>query len=125
MFRLTTWFLLLGTLLAVLHTVASVLFLYSYYWWFDILMHFLGGLVVMFGLGVFADLGRLPAARMLSAPLAFGVLTVVMIGWEIFEYLVPVTRADAYVLDTVTDIVLGTIGGMVGWLIARRMLRLV
>ena len=122
MFRLTTWFLILGTVLAVLHATALTLYLYSFYWWFDVVMHLLGGAVVVLGLGALGDLGRIRAERWLAPLPAFGLLVFVMVVWEAFEYVVRVTRAEHFVLDTVSDLIFGFIGGVIGLFIARQFL---
>ena len=119
MFRLTTWFLLFGTLLAVMHATAIALYLYAYYWWFDIVMHFLGGMVVLLALGTLADLGRVASRRVTAPAIAFGTLVFIMVAWEVFEYVVRVSRADNFALDTTIDLIVGFLGGVLGWLIIR------
>ena len=52
MSRLVILFLLSALAFAVTHLVATAGSLYWYYWWFDIVMHFWGGLLL--GLGVHA-----------------------------------------------------------------------
>jgi hypothetical protein len=120
--RLTTVFIIFGFILATTHFLALNLFLYDVLWWFDILTHFLGGLVVVLAWGAFVDMGWLKE-RFNQFKLAFLWLFSVMIAWEVFELLARTTRDDNFVLDTTIDLVMGAVGGLVAWLISERFLK--
>lgn len=97
--------------IAVLHILAVAFYLYSFYWWFDIPLHFLGGLSV--GLTALYWRGRIaPFAAAAGAALAFGLM------WELFEYAAGITLngIGSYPLDTVKDLFLDAAGGLLAYL---------
>lgn len=94
-------------------TVAAYLaglefFLFWRLWWFDVLLHFLGGawaaLASAWALALFGV--RLSSARILGCALAIG------IGWEVLEYVLDFPREEAYLLDLATDIVMDALGAV-------------
>lgn len=91
---------------------------YWHYVWLDFPMHFLGGL--------WAALACVWFLRFLMPNVS---LTLVLVGvfaisiaWEAFELLVGFIEDD-YVLDTVLDITMDTLGGICGFLLGRRMVQ--
>jgi len=103
--------LLLSALLAVSHIWAMADFLYWKYVWLDVPVHLLGGLAI----GVFV-------AALLNAwkPLSFLLLAAVLIiGWEVFEYFLGPLREANYVFDTAIDLLMGTIGALIAYSVAR------
>jgi hypothetical protein len=122
MVRLTTVFFLISlSILAVVHILATSLYLYWQIWWLDIPMHLLGGITVVLGFAT---------AWNFSVPLAHKLLTwygsllgvfVVAVCWEVFQYLITETLKPDYVVDTLTDILCGLIGGVVGWYIVQQL----
>jgi hypothetical protein len=44
---IVVFFLLMSSIFAGVHYAAMVANLYSYFWWFDIVMHFWGGLLLV------------------------------------------------------------------------------
>ena len=96
------------------------LFMYWRYPSVDIPMHLVGGVIV--GLGVFA-------ARDLHVPLftyftkprrAILVVFVVAALWEGFEYATGMSRVERnFLRDTLADVALGLLGGLVGIWIGR------
>lgn len=101
---------LLCLMLTYLHTEAMLHFLYWRYEWFDILMHFLGGLAIgVFLIGFFVTRQR---TRLIGA------FFLLMIAWELFEYVFGLPREANYALDTALDIVMDTLGGAVAYAIA-------
>lgn len=121
MVRLTTVFFLIAlSVLTMVHVLAMSLYLYWQVWWLDIPVHVLGGVVVVFGFFTARDL-RLPQVYRLLTwyGMLCGVL-IVAIGWEVFQYLITDTLKPDYVIDTLTDIVCGLTGGVIGWYMARR-----
>ena len=74
-------------------------------------MHYLGGIT----LAVFSA-----ALLMHHRPRAFvGLLVVLFIGWEIFEYVFGIQRESNYPLDTVIDLVMDTLGALTVYVIGR------
>lgn len=108
------WFgtaLILSALLATLHLWAFEEFLYWRYVWFDILMHFLGGLALGVFLAAFLNAWR---------PMLFLVAcTAILTGWELFEYLLGFPREANYVFDTALDLLMGTLGMLLAYGVAR------
>ena len=86
-------------------------------WWWDIPMHFLGGLWAgLFGLWFFKRLKK-------SAPISTAITVAICIGisWEIFEYSFAVARSVfmSYPIDTAKDLLMDTLGGITAGLLVR------
>lgn len=113
---LTQLFLLL--LIAVLHLSALALSLYWLYPWFDVLLHFLGGVWVFLALVWLAERFRVPYRVFL---VFLGVLFV-GVGWEVFELLAGIPREANFVLDTSIDLLMDSLGGITGVLLTRYLL---
>ena len=80
----TIFFLIAGSILAVIHVISLELFLYWKYLWLDIPMHALGGAVVALGLFTLHDLWpRYPKRLLYPIPVLLLVLLVAM-GWEVY-----------------------------------------
>ncbi len=111
------WLLLalcLSALLLSLHLWATAEFMYWKYVWFDSPMHFLGGLT----LGAFvAGLMTMPRRSVF-----YITIIVLIVGWEVFEYIVGSPREENYAFDTVLDLVLGTLGATLAYFTAQRSL---
>lgn len=84
------------------------------YWrfvWFDVFMHFLGG-VALATLAV----GILRRRQ----PLSFAVfLAIAFVAWEVFEYVFGVPRESNYQFDTALDILMDTLGAIFVYIVAR------
>jgi len=110
MSRLIIAFLLSALAFAVTHLIATAGSFYWYYWWFDIVMHFWGGLLI--GLGVHA------LCRLKSVPLRPTLLVVLLtttlavVGWELFEWFTDLYNPTSYAADTALDVILGFSGGL-------------
>jgi len=117
----TLLFLVIATTWAGLHNLALFLELYWLYWWFDLPMHFFGGVVVAMGFLVLADL-RLPVRFLTRSllPMMLAVLAVV-IFWELFELWAGIEIQTDFIVDTTIDIVLGVVGGGVGYYLGERL----
>lgn len=101
------------------HVTAQYFYLYWYWSWFDSLMHAWGGFLTIMG---FYMLGRIGSRRLAlplwALPLALGV---VMLAWEVFEYVYGIAGAHpSYAIDTTLDMVFGSLGGMVAFVLFRR-----
>ena len=97
----------------VLHEAGLSFTLYWSYWWFDLVVHAVGGLSI----GLFAT--YFFASRRLAACVALSVI----VCWEIFEVFivhVPIVDESLYVIDTITDVMIGMAGASAAWLFVRR-----
>jgi hypothetical protein len=103
--------LVLSCLLLAGQLTALDQYLYWRFWWFDILMHALGGAV--FGAIALAVGIRHPSRYWLF-------LGAVVVGWEVFEYVNGISTAQPnFAFDTGLDIVLGLVGAAIAYMIAR------
>lgn len=120
-----------GLLVAAFQALATPFSLYWVYHWFDIPMHFLGGMFVAF-LALWSAHGASERGisftsypyRRLSAMLLFVVLAALIVGiaWELFEVVTGMPRELNYQFDTALDLLLDVFGGVsvVGLLYAGR-----
>lgn len=117
----TVFFLITASTLAVTHYLAIEFYLYWLYLWFDMPMHFLGGVTVALGyLSVRDFIVSLPLWLFKFVPTIFFVL-LVAVSWEVFEFWTGLTTDEAlYVNDTLSDLVLGVLGGTLGYLVGKR-----
>ena len=102
---------LLSLLIAGLQQWAVSSSLYWRYVWFDAPMHLLGGLTV----GVFL----VTLLRSYHPFLFIAGIAAIIVGWEVFEFAIGVPRETNYVFDTSLDILLGTCGAAIAYIIAR------
>src|SRR5690606_8935305 len=86
--------------------------LYWYYPWFDIVMHFWGGLLLVLGVHAISRL-QLPIkpTRRTILIVAFAA----MIAWEIFERVMGLYPPGTTIFDVLKDLVVGTTGVLVGY----------
>lgn len=106
--------------MAVTHYLAIELFLYWRYPWFDIPMHFLGGCVVALGYLSARDfIPKLPSRWFVFVSTIFFVFSIALL-WEAFELVAGITMQDGYVVDTMIDVILGLLGGTVGYFVGSR-----
>lgn len=112
-------------LILVLHGIALHYYLYWTMWWYDIMMHFLGGVWVglfavwlWFRSGYFRQSAETPRSL-----LRVTIISVLGIGllWEVYEYLYHIVFAlefqPHYLEDTQLDLVLDIAGGCAAWLL--------
>lgn len=112
--RLLIFILLLAGVIALLQDIALAEFLYWRWWWFDILMHFLGGVLVgAIGL-VASDVLKTP--RFLTVLIA---LVGIGIGWEIFEYLNGLYDEMWDTADMVIDLIMDSIGALLVYSVSK------
>jgi len=104
--------LLLCTVLAALEWWAVENFIFWKYVWFDLPMHFLGGLA----------LGVLAVGIINTRNVRYFILFLLLafVGWEVFEYVFGVPREANYAFDTSIDIVMDTLGALVAYTVAAR-----
>ena len=101
-------------LVFVLNLLGVYSFWYATIWWYDMLVHFFGGVFIGFLLlYLFQKLWTMPL-RQLVICVGGGVL-LIGIGWEIFEVFIwQVTGANGSPFsDSVSDVVCDTVGGLV------------
>ena len=87
-------------------------------------MHFLGGVVVMFGLYTLNDLNIIVKEKHLRLPLMLLLVFFIAIVWEVFEILIGIPIENDYVIDTFTDLCMGMLGGLIGYNIATSLQKL-
>jgi hypothetical protein len=111
---------LLGLSVAMLHRLALTHKLYFHYAWFDIMMHFLGGLLIalfacfLAGRWLQTHLPYESRTRLYVDVLLFSVIVGLL--WESFELIFELTILDAtiYIQDTLLDFVMNTLGVLSG-----------
>lgn len=96
---------------AVLHAAGLYLYLQWYFWWYDIMLHFLGGLWVALMFQWYAHKER----RMVFIIPTILVVIVVGTGWELFEVMIGSPREANFAFDTSLDILMDVLGGIVGY----------
>jgi uncharacterized membrane protein YjdF len=98
----------------VLNSIALEHHLYWTYWWYDIMMHFLGGCAVG-GMTAWIVLRLKSSLSWRHVAIAtFVSIMVIGIGWEVFEYMTgQFIGQEDVVVDTVMDLVLDTLGALV------------
>ncbi len=117
MLQLTTiLFLIAFSTLAVIHSIAITLSLYWRFWWLDIPMHMFGGVIVALGLFTLRDLRIIPNSFLKLVPVLAFVFFVALV-WEGYELLIGIPIESDYVIDTVTDLAMGLLGAIVGYII--------
>ena len=122
--QLLVLFLLSALLtLAIVHAAALHFFLYWKYNWFDIPMHFLGGLCVALGFAILPYF-RVTLPERYTTFLAYvAVVLIVGLSWEVFEIASGVNVIDEYFVgDTILDIIMDLFGGWVGYTLYKRII---
>lgn len=106
-------------LVAVLHKLALEYHLYWNIWWFDIGMHFLGGLVI--GLLAFFIVKILNVFNFTTAKpliyLAMTIRTVIIVGllWEVWELWNGFTSLPEDAGDMLLDLIMDVVGGLTAY----------
>jgi hypothetical protein len=104
----------------VLFIMANLVFnkihLYDYFYWLDIGMHIWGGMMFIWSWYHFHTDGGF--RKMIYKPfvhplLALGILVV---GWELYRFLLKNIIVEDYALDTTIDILVGLSGGIIAYL---------
>ncbi len=122
--RLTLLAMLLVTSFALMwfHTQALENFWYWIYPWFDILTHFIGGVVVAFAMVImylYYPLGTRILNEKVLKTLTVVYVLVVGVLWEVFEVLIRSTgpQEEHYFIDTISDLFVDVSGGLLVYLI--------
>lgn len=106
----------LGALVAILHKFALMYHLYYVTDWADIIMHFLGGLLLgMITLFVFFVSGWIdvPHNRRVVILVTIGSVWIIGLSWELWEIWAQLIDALRDKLDSLSDLVFDTLGGIV------------
>jgi len=114
--KLSNVLIKITTIVFVLNFLATKLYWYSDFWWFDMLMHFLGG--VFIGILILYIIFRTQRNTHMSlyAIMKLTIVSVFVIGflWEIYEYVVQgftgVILANP--LDSISDLFFDVAGGL-------------
>lgn len=115
----TVFFLITFSILAVVHVIALQLFLYWHYWWFDLPMHIIGGVVVALGIFTLRDLRIFVPNRYIAlVPIVLLVLAVAL-TWEVYEIFIGIPIESDYVFDTAIDLIMGIGGGVLGYFVGK------
>jgi len=106
--------------------VASEFYFYWIYWWFDYIMHFLGGLsiglFVLWGALRFGFLSGGERDDVWIIMMALIAVLIIGISWEIFEYMNGLTQStESYSLDVVHDLWSDVLGAFLAGFIVVKM----
>lgn len=108
-------------LLLAIHVLVTELGIYEKFWWFDIPMHFLGGVLIAISVAVFLNHfkqeNKLSIQSVVLKILFIISLTALFaVSWEILEFFIDQffnAHMQASVIDTMKDLSMGIIGGNV------------
>lgn len=108
---------ILISLISFLNKLGGDFDLYWRFWWYDIVMHFLGGLWIgLITLWIYYLSGYFKKNKK-DKPFVFllSFLSVLIVGisWEIFEYLFEIVFSSNYISDTALDLIMDILGGLV------------
>lgn len=104
----------LSCIIFSLHLFALAYFFYWTLWWFDILVHTLGGVLISWIAIALFEKYKISKIEMILLYGGF-VPLLISIGWEIFEFVSGITfLSSQYSLDTTLDITMGVLGGIIG-----------
>jgi len=110
----------IGVQLLVMHVLALQFYLYWLVWWFDLLVHFVGGIWLVFaGASLYRiQTGHKDSSVKLSVVLlcALGIFVL----WEGFGIFVSGGLKEGWVADTLTDTLCGILGVLVGYFVSLR-----
>src|SRR3954467_479258 len=106
-------------LIWILFLLALFLYLEIYFWWYDVILHFLSGICVSMATLSAWDYLFKPHGNEKNKLIFIGFLGALIIGvlWEIYEVKAGITfPSDGifYIRDTVSDLILDMTGGLFG-----------
>lgn len=109
---------ILGLVIAFLQHLASAHYLYWLFWWYDIMMHLLGGaFVALLFFWARQAFPFLRVSRNLLFPVTLLFVLVIGVLWELFEYVTGSYGAVNYTLDTTLDIAMDIAGMMSAYIL--------
>lgn len=119
--------LLVTIFIATLHHLALTYFLYWTFDWFDILMHFLGGLTIgLFALYVFFTSGYVKYPNdhwVVVLSVTVGAVLIVGLVWELWELFVGFTDVLQDRGDTILDLIMDTLGALCAYYYGKNKIR--
>ncbi len=115
-------FLIASSILAVVHIISLKLSLYWFFLWLDLPVHMLGGAVIALGVFTLYAL-RVPLPkRWLCMSCVVSFVFIIALLWEVYEIRIGIiVFEEDYIIDTLTDLLMGTIGGFIGYYVGSRM----
>lgn len=126
--NINTYFSALGILISIgfLHNVGGIIGnAYNEIWWWDIMLHFLGGVwLAMSGFWFVYLSDKFNIKRSVKNFFIATLVPVLVIGlgWEVFEYVNGITfvlPGERYEIDTIGDVFVDLAGGMLVYLYYR------
>jgi len=109
----------LAVLLIILHLLAVFFYLAWIYWWYDVVLHLLGGLVGGFSAyWCLFESGVWVRGRSLSTSVKIFIVFLCVLAvaglWEVFEYVNQIAEdpRQSHVVDTTYDLILGSLGAI-------------
>lgn len=109
-------------IVSALHAGALSYSLYWHFWWYDLIVHFFGGVFagLLVAWAVFFS-GYVKRIHITTKSLFLASIAgaiIIGVGWEVFERLIGHTWSpEGYWLDTGIDIVMDILGGILGFLL--------
>lgn len=113
-----TLLLISSSVWAIVHHLALEFYIYWQYPYFDVLMHILGGIIiVLFLFSLCQMFASIPSWVTQFFP---ALATVILIGllWEVFELAVGLYPQQNFAFDTTLDLLADLVGGAVGYIVA-------
>jgi hypothetical protein len=107
--------LLLASLFAVFHLLAVELELYWYIDWFDVFMHIWGGILIVYCLYVLKGMNLI--RYNLTLGLVFGTISIIIVSWELFQWLLSFYGRETSLSESIKDIAIGLVSGLSTYLI--------
>jgi hypothetical protein len=119
--KITQEIILLGIVVAFLHKIALSWSLYWSVWWYDIMMHFLGGfLIALIVLLIIARFKIIILNPNLIFLLMIGGVSIVGLGWELFEVFFELIDIKTSKLDTILDLVMDVLGAVAAFFYSKK-----
>lgn len=115
----TIFFLISGSILAVVHALALEASLYWQYPWFDIPMHVLGGVVFVSGFATLRDIGVLKNPRLFKLGSVLFIALLVALAWEVLGVVMEQRFKPDFLSDTIIDLLMGLCGAFLGFIAIR------
>lgn len=105
-------------LVGAVHILALKLYLYWFFPWLDVFVHFGGAMWV-----ALAAMWLLSSVHQrLSFAKVFFIIIAVSIGWELFEAWGGIPREANFMFDTSLDLLMDVLGGITGYLWGKHLL---
>ena len=113
----TLFFLIV--IVGFLNLLAVKFYFYWSIWWFDMMMHFLGGAwIAVVALWFFYFSGHFKTKIKTSRAVFIAITSAIIIGvlWEVYELIIGLTLWPEDSFDTITDVVMDTLGAMFSYM---------